>query len=109
NFRGMLKLLMGDRTRPDFVGTLLEFPLLYQKAPLRRWLRSTISDPQVGDFIDELEAVRGENQISNLAPYVTSKVGRFLQDRRLCRMLGHGSMAIDFDALLEGRGILCVK
>ena len=109
NFRGMLKLLMGDRPRPEFIPTLLEFPLLYQKAPLRRWLRERISDAQVGDFIDELEAVRGENQISNLAPYVTSKLGRFLQDRRLCRMLGHGAMAVDFEDLLDRGGILCVK
>ena len=109
NFRGMLKLLMGDRPRPEFVPTLLEFPLLYQNPALRRWLRRSINDDQVGDFIDELEAVRGENQISNLAPYVTSKLGRFLQDRRLCRMLGHGGTGVDFDALLENRGVLLVK
>jgi hypothetical protein len=109
NFRCMLKLLMGDRPRPKFVPTLLEFPLLYQNPALRRWLRRSIDDDQVGDFVDELEAVRGDNQISNLAPYVTSKLGRFLQDRRLCRMLGHGGMGVDFEALLEKGGVLAVK
>ena len=29
NFRGMLKLLMGDKKRDSFVPTLLEFPILY--------------------------------------------------------------------------------
>jgi len=59
--------------------------------------------------MEELERVRGENQIANLAPYITNKLARFVQDRRMARMLGHGDMAIDFDRLLNSGGVLVVK
>jgi hypothetical protein len=96
NFRGMMKLLMGDRRFDDFTPTLLEFPKVYLIKEFREFLLNRSQDDQVRDFIAEIQRVRGENELANLAPYITNKLARFLQDRHLRRIVGHGAMALNF-------------
>ena len=109
NFRSVLKLLMGDLTDGDRVFTLLELPLLYQSSDFRRYLVSRNRDQQLKDFVEELEQVRGENSLNNLAPYVTSKFTRFLQDQLLRYVVGHGDMKLDFASILNEQKVLIVK
>jgi len=109
NFRGMLKLLMGDEPEADPFFTLLELPLLYQSYEFRRYLVSRSQDEQLKDFVQELEEVRGEASLTNLAPYVTSKFSRFLHDQVLRRIVGHGEMKLDFPWILNERKVLIVK
>ena len=108
NFRAMMKLLMGDKPRRDPALTLLEFPRLYSSHQLRHRLLKDVSDEQVHDFIREIEAVTyGDHKPENLAPYITSKLGRFVHDTLLRRILGHGDMALDFRQILaEGKVVL---
>jgi hypothetical protein len=108
NFRAMLKLLMGDRPRASNF-TLLEFPKLYLNEHFRKRLVKQTGEDEVKDFIEELERVRGENSLSNLAPYVTNKFARFLQDPQMRRILGHGAMALDFSEVLETGKVVIVK
>lgn len=111
NFRAMLKLLMGDQPdqKPQF--TLLEFPHLYLKAELRNYLLERTGEQEVKDFVEELENVsRGcENSLTNLAPYVTNKFARLLQDPHMRRILGHGAMALDFAEILRTGKVVIVK
>ncbi len=88
NFRGMLKLLMGDSHHDDFVPTVLEFNQCYLSKDFRHWLRERTRDPQTLDFLKELERTGGEASLANLSPYVTSKFSRFIHDTRLARILG---------------------
>jgi hypothetical protein len=109
NFRGMMKLLMGDRRFDDFTPTLLEFPKVYLSKEFREFLLERSQDDQVRDFIAELQRVRGENELANLAPYITNKLARFLQDRHLRRIVGHGAMALDFTGIMDSGKVLIVK
>lgn len=108
NFRGMLKLLMGDQKRDGFVPTLLEFPILYIEEDFRAWLKQTIRDPQVHDFLDELERTGGEASLNNLAPYITSKFSRFVNDSCLRRIIGQEHTPFDFREIMDEGKILLV-
>ncbi|GAG44326.1 unnamed protein product, partial [marine sediment metagenome] len=104
NFRGMMKLLMGDQERKGFVPTVLEFPNLYLDSDFRDWLRDTTEDSQVHDFVRELERTGGDASLNNLAPYITSKFSRFVNDIRLRRIIGQERTPFDFrDIMDEGK------
>lgn len=110
NFRSVMKLLMGDKTDRSFTPTLLEFPKVYLSAAFRRHLASLIDDEQVKDFVAESERVSyGDGKLENLAPYITNKFGRFLQDTLLRRIVGHGSMALDFRRIIDEGKVVILK
>ena len=109
NFRCMLKLLMGARKEREYIPTLLEFTLCYQNRRFRRWLKKRATDPQVNDFIKELEETGGEASIDNLSPYITSKFTRFVQDATLRVIIGQEKTALDFDEVMNHRKILLVN
>jgi hypothetical protein len=109
NFRAMLKLLMQGEPNADPTFTLLELPLLYQNTDFRKYLISRSKEDQTKDFIKELEDTRGECSINNLAPYITSKFSRFIQDRILRCVVGHGDMRLDFEQILNSRKVLILK
>jgi len=109
NFRGMLKLLMGDRRRSGFVPTILDFSRCYLDRDFRHWLKESVKDPTTLDFLQELERTGGEASLNNLSPYVTSKFGRFVHDRTLRRIVGQEKTAIDFEAIMNQGKILLVK
>ncbi len=109
NFRGMLKLLMGEAPDADPLFTLLELPFLYQNSDFRRYLVSRSQQEQLKDFVEELEGLHGDNSLGNLAPYVTSKFSRSLHDQVLRRIVGHGEMKLDFPWILNEKKVLVVK
>ncbi len=109
NFRGMLKLLMGDKHHDDFVPTVLEFTQCYLSADFRDWLRERTKDPQTHDFLKELERTGGDASLANLSPYITSKFSRFVHDTRLTRILGQERTSFDFDEIINERKILLVN
>ncbi|RLB07466.1 MAG: hypothetical protein DRG59_06400 [Deltaproteobacteria bacterium] len=109
NFRNMLKLLMGDRRRRDFSPTLFYFPTLYLNGAFRSWLEQSIEDRVVKNFLRELERTSGEAHLSNIAPYVTSKFGRFVSDTILKRIVGQRRSTIDIEKIFEEGKILLVN
>jgi hypothetical protein len=110
NFRTMMKLLMGDRVRSEGPYTLLEFQLLFQNAAFRKHLLETMADDQVRDMLREGERVLyGESKPENMAPYVTSKMGRFVHDSLLRRVVGHGGMAVNIPTIMNQQKVLVVK
>ena len=111
NFRAMLKLLMGDgsKGRDDFIPTLLDFISCYQNDGFRGWLKATISDRQVLDFVEELEKTGGECSLRNMSPYITSKLSRFMYDTSLKRIIGQGKTAFDFSDIMDTGKIFLVK
>jgi hypothetical protein len=109
NYRNMLKLLMGDRPRPEFTPTIIEFPALYLHEDFRQWLVETMDDPQVKDFVAELERTRGETELRNLAPYITSKFNRFAGDSILKRMVGQEHTPFDFREIMDRGRIVFIN
>jgi hypothetical protein len=110
-FRSGLRLLLGDRPNSsDFIPTLLEFPQVLRNRAFRGHLKSLIKDDEVLDAIEEAERVSsGDLTFANLAPYVTSKFNRFLQDAHLRRIVGHGTMAINFREAMDSGKIIVFK
>ncbi|HED00472.1 MAG TPA: DUF87 domain-containing protein [Proteobacteria bacterium] len=109
NFRAMLKLLMGDGPRGDFIPTLLEFTSCYLSRDFRRWLKKSVSDHQTLDFLEELERTSGDASLQNLSPYITSKFSRFVHDTMLVRIVGQAETSFDFDEVLNNSKILLVR
>lgn len=109
NFRGMLKLLMGDKPREEFIPTLLEFASCYLNRDFRQWLKKTVKDAQALDFVEELERTRGEASLQNPSPYVTSKFSRLTHDTTLKRIVGQERTSFDFDEIINEGNILLVK
>ena len=108
-FRGALKLLMGEDPEGMPVFTLLEVPVFFQSNAFRRRLKMRVRDHQLKDFLDEVEAVSGDCSLKNVAPYITSKFTRFLQDAQLRRMVGHGEMKLDWHQVLGQQKVLVMK
>lgn len=107
NFRGMLKLLTGAKEDGGYIPTLLEFTRCYQERRFRKWLKNRTTDPQVLDFVEELENTGGEGHLDNISPYITSKFTRFVQDSTLRRIIGQEKSGFDFeDAMTHGKILL---
>jgi hypothetical protein len=109
-FRSGLKLLMGDRTSGGFSGTLLEFPKLFQNPKFRAFLLEGVNDEQLRDAVREAQnVISGDWKMENIAPYITSKFSRMLQDTLLRRIVGHGDMALDFRNIMDSGKIVVIK
>lgn len=109
HFRNMLKLLMGDKKRDNFTPTLLDFIRCYSDRSFRNWLLESIDDQQVKDFIEEAENADRDVSLRNVAPYITSKFGRFVNDTTLKRIVGQDSTSFDFDDIINNGKIFLVK
>lgn len=108
-FRGMLKLLMGDAPRPGFTPTILEFKRCFTDRKFRHWLLDSITDQQVRDFVIEAEEAGSEAALANMAPYVSSKWSRFINDVTLQRIIGQEETSINFDEIMNEGKIFLVK
>jgi len=109
NIRGMLQLLISEKPRQDFIPTILDLPSCYLNGDFRQWLLKTVVDPQVRDFIKELERTGGEASLNNLSPYITSKFSRFSYDTILKRIVGQEKTSFDFDEIMNQGKIFFVK
>lgn len=109
HYRNMLKLLLGETPRGEFMPTALEFIKCYTDRNFRKWLKGTVTDQQVLDFVGEAEDVTGDASLKNVSPYITSKFGRFVNDTTLKRIIGQSRSRIDFEEVINGGKILLVK
>jgi len=111
-FRSGLRLLLGDQPTQSlsFVPTILEFPQVLRNKAFRTYLKSLLQDEDVKDAIEEGERVySGDLTFANMAPYVNSKFNRFLQDTQLRRIVGHGTMALNFRDAMDSEKIIVFK
>lgn len=108
-FRGMIRLLMGDKPRPGFIPTLLDFSHCFESEDFRKWLCQSIDDPNVEMLMREIERVKGDASMDNISPYITSKFSRFNSDRRLKRIIGQSHSSLDFESIMNDGKILLMK
>ncbi|MCW5941108.1 MAG: ATP-binding protein [Fimbriimonadaceae bacterium] len=112
HMRAMLALLMGScRPGPDWpCPKLSDFPRLYSEPDILRSFMNRLdedADAVLLDFVKEAERSRGEGSIHNVAPYVTSKLGRFFTDT-MARMVLCQPRTLDFADILRSKRILLV-
>jgi len=105
-FRGLLRLLMSV-DRKFLTPTILELPLIFSNWDFRHFCLRGVNDRATQQFVREIERVDGEAKLANMAPYVTSKLNRFVQDQRLRRIFGQTGLSLDFYQFMnQGKVVL---
>ncbi len=108
-FRTVGALLMGSSAPTEYTPMLSMFDIIMSNRKLMEALakRHGIDDPIPGQTIKSILDAKGEIELANVTPYITSKLARFLSQstsrRTLCRR-----GCIDFDNILAKRKILLV-
>lgn len=98
---GLLTLLDDRENEPH---ALADLERLYKEADYRELLASRAPDPRVKAFLTD-DLPRFAKDKSALDP-VLNKLDVFLSTRVLSRLFGSTTNALDFDALLNRRGVL---
>ena len=102
-FRNAVLLLMAGGS-PDV--TLTELPLVFEDRAYRDRLKAACSDPLVTNFwTHQAEKAGGDASLSNIAPYITSKLNIFTHSSVLRPIIGQARSTLDFRGLLSGRKI----
>ena len=105
--RNAMLLAMDDPSDP---GTLLDVVRIFQDKDFRSLLLEKSENQQVVNFWrSEAEKAGGELSLENVAPYVTSKLTRFVQNHYVTPIVGQKHSTINFREILDKRKILLVK
>jgi hypothetical protein len=107
-FRGALGMLMGDKKREDFTATLLDFTRFFTDKRFRNYLKDSVDDLQMHDFLKQAEAVTGDASMQNVTPYIISKFARF-RDITLTRIIGQTSTKFSFEEIMDQGKIFLIK
>jgi hypothetical protein len=104
--RNALMLLMES----DYPATLVDVPLLFEDKEFRSFLLSRCKNPYVVSFWSNIaEKAGGETSLSNMAPYVTSKLNLFTANALLSPIIGQVRSTIDFREAMDTGKILLVN
>ncbi len=91
-------------------GTLLDVPFLFEDRDFRRFLVEHCRDPYIKKFwSSQAEQASGELSLSNMAPYVTSKLNQFTSNALLRSVIGQSRSTIDFREIIDRGQILLVN
>jgi hypothetical protein len=83
---------------------------VFQNSEFRDFLLKGIKDEQLSDADTEARNVNsGDLMMQNVAPYITSKFSRMLQDTLLRRIVGHGAMALNFREIMDSGRVVIIK
>ena len=108
-FRCFLRVVMGDTPRTDFVPTIADFNRMFMDDDFRKFCIAGIEDEQVLHMMKQARRASGEARLDNIAPYITSKLNRFVMDQNMKRMVGQEEMIIDFDAVMNNSRVMLVN
>lgn len=109
-FKNGLLLLMNDQVQEKFgLGTLQDFVNIYYDDDYRISLLDACDDDNVKRFFKKAEETSGEQIFANFAPYIASKVNRFVDDYFLSPIVTSNSGNIDYRELMDKGHFLLVK
>jgi hypothetical protein len=92
-----------------FLPTVMDVPRLFQDKSVRDRLLKNCLNPYVRDFWEkEAGKADGDLLLRNIAPYITSKINRFLYNETLRTILGQRRSTVDFRAAMDESRILLV-
>ena len=101
--RNSLLLLMED---PKEISTIVEIPRILTDASFREEKLSRCQNPVVYNFWKkEAEEAGGEFALSNMAPYITSKLNVFISNDYLRPIIGQKNSFYDFKKLIDSKKI----
>lgn len=102
-FRCSLHLVMCDPAG----ATLSDFMRFYYDRDYRRQCISQCKDPLISGSWDKIVATAGgELSLNNISPYIVSKVGGFLYNRKIRTIVSCKKSTIDFNAVIRGKILL---
>ncbi len=105
--RNALYLLLAQP--PSFRAAVVDVPPVFQRRELRDALLATCTNRYVVDFWEkEATQVTGEAGLSNLAPYITSKLSRFIYNEVVRGIVGQRTSTVDFGRVMDEGRILLV-
>ncbi|MFZ7112640.1 MAG: type IV secretory system conjugative DNA transfer family protein [Desulfatiglandales bacterium] len=104
--RNALQLLLDQPA--TFKPTVLDVPMLFQDRAFRSSLLKQSTNTYVHNFWKkEAEVAGGDARLENVAPYITSKLSRFIYNDIVRAILGQRVSTIDFrKAMDEGKIVL---
>lgn len=106
-FRNALLLAMANPDRP---GTLLDVQQIFENEAFRRALVDRCPDSFVARFWGELaERASGESSLTNIAPYIISKISPFVANPVVRPMIGQPRSTVDFRAVIDNGRILLIN
>lgn len=105
--RNALQLLL-DQPAP-FQATILDVPRLFQDYSFRQELIGKCTNRYVFNFwVNEASCAERDMSINNIAPYITSKLCRFVYNDLMRSILGQPETTINFREVLDKGQILLV-
>ncbi len=105
--RNALQLLLNQPK--DFAPTVLDVSRIFQDSEFRGDLLENGSNVFVHEFWKkEAEKAGGDAALANVAPYITSKLSRFVYNDTIRLIVGQGKSTIDFRKLMDSQKILLV-
>ena len=106
-FRNAMLLLMDDYENE--VPTLVNIPRVLTDDAYRRDKLSRETNPIVKNFWElEAEKAGGEAALSNMVPYITSKINGFIANEFLRPILSQQKSAFNFRELMDQKKILLI-
>ncbi len=105
--RNSLQLLLDQPE--DFQATVLDVPKMFQYGSFRKDLLESCTNPYVVSFWEEeAEKARGEAELRNIVPYITSKLSRFIYNNTIRCIVGQRHSTLSFDDIMNKKKILLV-
>ena len=105
--RNALLLALNAR---DHAPTLLDACRIFENDAFREELLRHCTDPDVVRFWEgQAHRALGDASLSNLAPYITSKVNQFAQNPLVRDIVGQVRTTVDFRGILDRGGVLLVN
>jgi len=105
--RNAMLLVMED---PQSGATLMEVPRVLADASFRHYKLSKCHNPVVHDFwVKEAEKAGGEAALSNMTPYITSKLNQFVSNDIMRPIIGQQVSALNFRKAMDERKIILIN
>lgn len=106
NMRNYMLTLMADIENP---GTLAEIPRMVADAAFQKQWLDKVTDPVVRSFWEDEMANTSDNTKSEMMGYLTSKVGRFVENEMMRNIIGQAKSSFDFRKIMDEGKILLVN
>lgn len=109
-FKNAMQLLLNSGVRQKFGHlTLVDFCRIFFEPDFRKALLSVCDERAVNRFFELVVKTSGDQAFENFAPYITSKINRFVEDYYLQPLVTQKNKRIQFKKLLSAGQILLVR
>lgn len=104
--RNMMLTLMSDQENP---GTLAEIPRIITDTDFQKKWLAKVTDPVVRAYWEKEVANTSDFHKSEMFGYLTSKVGRFVENEMMRNIIGQSHSSFDFREVMDKKKILLVN